>query len=81
MPTPRANESEKDCVARCIPMVLDDESAEDNDQAVAMCHSMWEQGQQEAETMPVGDVGQIAKSAIEVALAVVKGSGDSAGAG
>jgi hypothetical protein len=76
MPTPRAGESKSDFLERCIPMTLDDGAAKDNDQAVAMCNGVWEQEQQEAETMPVADVGQIAKSAIEVALSVVKGSGE-----
>ena len=48
MPTPRTDESEADFVKRCVPDVIADESAEDNKQAVAMCHSMWDEGQQEA---------------------------------
>jgi hypothetical protein len=42
MPTPHANESRKDFVSRCIPIVLDDGTAGDSDQAVAVCNSMWE---------------------------------------
>jgi HAMP domain-containing protein len=41
MPTPRAGESQKDFVKRCIPVVLEDGTAKDQDQAVAVCHSMW----------------------------------------
>ena len=47
MPTPNEGESQKDFVSRCIPIVLEDGTAEDNDQAVAVCNSMWEQDQEE----------------------------------
>src|SRR3990172_10961846 len=42
MPTPNAGESREDFVSRCIPMVMHDGSAENQDMAVAMCNSMWE---------------------------------------
>lgn len=42
MPTPREGESRDDFVSRCIPIVLDDGTAESNDQAVAICNSMYE---------------------------------------
>lgn len=41
MPTPQPGESEDQFIARCIPIVLDDGTAEDNEQAVAICYSMW----------------------------------------
>lgn len=41
MPTPKKGESEADFVKRCIPIVLDDETAKDGKQAAAICHSMW----------------------------------------
>ena len=43
MPTPRAGESKDDFIERCIPVVLEDGTADDSDQAVAVCNSMWEQ--------------------------------------
>ena len=43
MPTPNENESEKDFVARCIPVVLDEGTAKDDKQAVAICYSMYKQ--------------------------------------
>ena len=46
MPTPKEGETQKDFVKRCIPIVLEDETAEDNDQAVAVCNSMWEKAQE-----------------------------------
>ena len=41
MPKPKDGESEDDFVSRCIPMVMNEGSAEDNSQAAAMCHSMY----------------------------------------
>lgn len=43
-PSPQEGESESDFVARCIPIVLEDGSAEDQSQAAAMCHSMYSSG-------------------------------------
>lgn len=43
MPTPDANEAEKDFVSRCIPVVLDEGTAKDNKQAAAICYSMFRQ--------------------------------------
>lgn len=43
MPTPRPDEETRDeFMSRCIPMVLDHGTADDQDQAVAICSSMWE---------------------------------------
>ena len=41
MPTPNRGESEKDYVARCIPIVIKDGTAKDGRQASAVCHSMY----------------------------------------
>jgi len=41
MPTPKAGESQKDFVSRCIPIVMDEGTAKDNKQAAAICYSMW----------------------------------------
>src|SRR5262245_47027937 len=44
MPTPRPSEETKDeWMQRCIPQVLEDGTADDTDQAAAICSSMWEQ--------------------------------------
>ena len=42
MPDPGETESKDEFMKRCIPMVLDDGTAKDNDQAVAICMSKWE---------------------------------------
>lgn len=43
MPTPNKGESEKDYVTRCIPIVLNEGTAEDSTQAAAICHSMYKE--------------------------------------
>jgi hypothetical protein len=43
MPTPREGEDRKEWLKRCVPVVLEDGTAEDQDQAVAICNSMWEE--------------------------------------
>jgi len=48
MPTPRQGESRGDFVSRCIPVVLEDGTAQDQDQAVAVCNSMWEDGMEKS---------------------------------
>jgi HK97 family phage prohead protease len=47
MPTPNTGESRNDFVSRCIPIVLDDGTAESQDQAVAICNQMWEDADKE----------------------------------
>jgi phage head maturation protease len=42
MPTPNEGESREDFVKRCIPIVIDDGTAKDQDQAVAICNSMFD---------------------------------------
>lgn len=56
MPEPSEGESKEDFVKRCIPAVLDDGSAENNDQAVAMCYSMWEQSKKKSYQVKVIDI-------------------------
>jgi phage head maturation protease len=51
MPTPHEGESREDFVSRCIPIVLDDETAQDQDQAVAICNSMWREAVKEQDKM------------------------------
>lgn len=42
MPRPKDGESEDDFVKRCIPVVMNEGTAEDGSQAAAICHSMWD---------------------------------------
>lgn len=46
MPTPKDGESEQDFVSRCIPMVMDEGTASDQEQASAMCYSMFKEHMQ-----------------------------------
>lgn len=46
MPTPGKNESQKDFVSRCIPIVLEDGTAKDQKQAAAICYSMWREAKE-----------------------------------
>lgn len=49
MPEPQSGESEQDFINRCVPIVLEDGTAEDREQAVAVCYSMWGQGKEGVE--------------------------------
>ena len=40
-PTPGADESREDFIQRCIPIVMKDNPGMENEQAVAICYSMW----------------------------------------
>lgn len=42
MPMPNDGETRQDFIDRCVPMILNEGTADDNDQAVAICNSMWE---------------------------------------
>ena len=42
MPDPNEYDDKDKFMEVCIPMVLDDGTAKDSDQAVAICSSMWE---------------------------------------
>jgi len=42
MPTPNEGESQDDFIERCIPIVIEDGTAEDSEQAYAICLSMFE---------------------------------------
>lgn len=49
MPTPKDGEKRSDFVSRCIPIVMEDGTAKDNKQAVAICNSMYKQSKKEQE--------------------------------
>ena len=48
MPDVKPGESRKDFVSRCVPIVIEEGTAKDGEQAAAVCHSMWEQAQSKA---------------------------------
>lgn len=41
MPTPRKDEKRKDFVSRCVPIVLQDKTAKNPEQAVAICNQIF----------------------------------------
>jgi hypothetical protein len=45
MPVPKPDETREEFVKRCIPIVLEHGTAETQEQAVAVCNQMWEDGQ------------------------------------
>lgn len=49
MPKPGKNESQKDFVSRCIPIVLDEGTAKDQKQAAAICYSLWREAKKETD--------------------------------
>lgn len=51
MPVPQPEEKQDEFVGRCVPIVLGDGTAKDQEQAVAVCLSMWEEAKKEIGTM------------------------------
>jgi len=47
MPTPRQDETRQEFISRCIPIVLEDGTAESQDQAIAVCNSMWREREEQ----------------------------------
>jgi len=71
---PSAGESESDYMGRCIPAMIDE--GKDQDQAVAMCISMYEQGfSKEMEFESYTDYPESAKNAAKKALAWAEENG------
>lgn len=64
MPTPRpSEETESEWMERCIPVVLEDGTAETNEQAVAVCSSMWREATKAVhpggQTMPTDNLTKL----------------------
>jgi hypothetical protein len=60
MPEPKQGEGKDDFVDRCIPVVLEDGTAEHPTEAFAICNSMWEAAQEE-KAMTEKDVKAVTK--------------------
>jgi hypothetical protein len=56
MPDPNKYNSKDDFIKACIPIVIKEGTAKDNNQAVAICNSMWEKKKMKLETVNVGNV-------------------------
>jgi ATP-dependent Clp endopeptidase proteolytic subunit ClpP len=50
MPTPKKGEKEDDFVDRCIPIVIEEGTADDGEQAAAICHSIWEESKKKKDS-------------------------------
>lgn len=50
MPEPGKNEKEEDFISRCVPIVIEEGTAKDNDQAVAICYSLWREHKKKKES-------------------------------
>lgn len=55
MPKPRKNEKENDFISRCIPEVIDDGTTKDNEQAYAICKSIWTRHKRAKEMLGIKD--------------------------
>ena len=49
MPTPQENETQEEFIERCIPIVIEEGTAEDSEQAAAVCYSMWREAKGETD--------------------------------
>jgi len=67
MPTPRDDESREDFRARCVPIVLDEGTAKDQDQAVATCNSMYDEAHTASEIVRDYVVGEFRGDFPEIA--------------
>ena len=52
MPTPQPDETHDEFIHRCIPVVLNDGTADDDAQAVAICNSIWDRKDEVREMEP-----------------------------
>ena len=76
MPNPNEEESEEQFVSRCIPIVIKEGTAKDNEQAAAICHSKYKQSKKLAGCYDSPedciksqiDMGKTADEAAEIAL-------------
>ena len=59
MPEPGQDETHDDFIDRCIPIVIDDGTAESPEQAVAVCNSIWDKDKdKQGASMPKKDNGK-----------------------
>jgi hypothetical protein len=51
MPTPTENETQQEFINRCIPMVINEGTAQNPEQAFAICQSMFERNEKMVEIL------------------------------
>jgi HK97 family phage prohead protease len=54
MPTPQPSETHDEFIKRCIPIVINDGTARDGEQAAAICNSIWNRKDEVSEMEPEG---------------------------
>lgn len=64
MPEPGKDETREEFVSRCIPIVLEDGTAKDQDMAVAVCNSMWEEAKKSVDETKLIFMWEEAKKSI-----------------
>jgi len=47
LPAPRGEEEQDDFISRCVEWVMDNDEAEDSEQAAAICHEQWRDAKEE----------------------------------
>ena len=53
MPKPKKGETKNDFISRCIPIILEDGTTQNQKQAVAICYSIWRrEGEDDPEDDP-----------------------------
>ena len=65
MPIPLPGESRDNFIDRCIPIVIDDGTAEDGSQAFAVCNSLFDEPKQGIIAPPTNERGWTAEQTIE----------------
>ena len=76
MPEPGENETRKEFVQRCIPIVIDEGTAEDGAQAAAICNSIWRESKKMRQPGPITIKSQTDTEAIVAGYGVVFGGKD-----
>ncbi len=56
MPEPQSDETRDDFIKRCIPIVIEDGTADDGDQAFAICTNLWERHMKDDKTITAGKI-------------------------
>lgn len=62
MPTPNKGENRKDYIKRCVPYVIDEGTAANPKQAVAVCHSLWKQHRNKRTSRASELIDEVAKN-------------------
>jgi HK97 family phage prohead protease len=76
MPEPNKDEEHDDFIKRCIPVVIDDGTAESPEQAVAICNGIWDKAKEGKSTVPKHKSSTALEFASPIPIAEFKADGD-----